>query len=222
MMVFIVLAMSRISMRIVNDALAARGDPDIEYFARPPRRNLATFCIALFTVAEFMAPLSMVSGWIALAAAAAMFNLCNDWHVGRALLSRWVFMLYSVYWMIALGYALIGLAVLFGLVPPGAGRHVLMIGAMGLSIFVVLNIAGRVHAGIEPDTRMWVPIAATLLLLSALVRAGVGVIALPAAWLITIAIVLWVLPFLIVLRLAWPVYTRPRSDGKAGCAGVHD
>lgn len=222
LMVFIVLAMSRISMRIVNEALAARGAEDVVYLARPPRRNLATFCIALYTVVEFVAPMSMASGWIALASAAAMFNLCNDWHVGRALLSRWVLMLYSVYWLIALGYALIGLAVLFGLVPTGAGRHVLMIGAMGLSIFVVLNIAGRIHAGLEPDTRVWVPLAAALLVLSALVRAAVGVVPLPAEWLITIATALWVLPFAIVLRLAWPVYSRPRHDGKAGCAGVHD
>ncbi|HRD85213.1 MAG TPA: NnrS family protein, partial [Rubrivivax sp.] len=47
LMVLLIVAMSRISMRIVNAALEARGDSDTPYRARPPRRNLATFCITL-------------------------------------------------------------------------------------------------------------------------------------------------------------------------------
>ncbi|WP_445954458.1 NnrS family protein [Thauera sp. SDU_THAU2] len=119
MMVLIVVAMSRVSMRIVNDALdaerlrraAAQGDAmagerprlpgedDDElpaYRARPPRRNLAVFGIAAHTLAEFALPGSPIAGWIALAAAAAVLNLLNDWHVGRALLTRWAFLLYAV------------------------------------------------------------------------------------------------------------------------------
>ncbi|MDP1605289.1 MAG: hypothetical protein Q8L93_01360, partial [Rhodocyclaceae bacterium] len=49
LMILIVVALSRISMRMVNAALDARG-ADADYLARPPRRNLATFAIGLFTV----------------------------------------------------------------------------------------------------------------------------------------------------------------------------
>ena len=46
--------MSRISMRIVNNAIDAVGGDREPYLARPPRRNLAILCIALFTLAEFV------------------------------------------------------------------------------------------------------------------------------------------------------------------------
>ena len=95
-MVLVVVALSRISMRIVNTALEDAGQ-SADYLARPPRRNLVIACIALYSVAELALPGSRLSGWLALAAAAAMFHLLNDWHVGRALLTRWPLMLYAIY-----------------------------------------------------------------------------------------------------------------------------
>lgn len=220
LMVLMVAAMSRISMRIVNAALEERGDNDTPYLARPPRRNLATFCIVLYTALEFVQPGASISGWVALAAAAAMLNLLNDWHVGRALFSRWVIMLYAVYWLMAIGYALIGLAVLADVGTISGGRHVLTIGAMGLGIFVVMNIAGRVHAGVKPDHRAWVQLVALALVAAALARAtypGFG----PSISLFLPAI-LWTLCFILYFAHAWPVMSRPRPDGQAGCAGLSE
>ena len=218
LMVLMVVAMSRISMRIVNAALEDRGEKDVAYLSRPPRRNLATFCIALYTALEFLQPASAISGWVALAAAAAMFNLTNDWHVGRALFRRWVAMLYTVYWLMAIGYGLIGLALLADLGTLSGGRHVLTVGAMGLGIFVIMNIAGRVHAGVEPDEKPWVPLVALALVAAALTRATAGWLEptlslfLPAA--------LWTLGFAVYFAHAWPIMSRQRSDGQSGCAGL--
>jgi uncharacterized protein involved in response to NO len=117
-MVLIIVAMSRISMRIVNRSIDEAGEGGAPYLARPPKRNLAILCIVLFTLAEFWHPGGRVSGWLACAAAAALCNLMGDWHVGRPLLRRWPFMLYAVYVCMALGYALIGTALLAG--GPGA------------------------------------------------------------------------------------------------------
>ena len=54
----IVIAMSRISMSIVNAGIdaqvAADGQAREPYLARPPRRNLALLAIGLFTLAEFV------------------------------------------------------------------------------------------------------------------------------------------------------------------------
>src|SRR3990167_9052408 len=74
-MVLIIVAMSRISMRIVNNAIEAAGGDREPYLARPPRRNLAILCIVLFTLAEFLQPGGRTSGWLACAAAAALCNL---------------------------------------------------------------------------------------------------------------------------------------------------
>jgi uncharacterized protein involved in response to NO len=221
MMALIVVAMSRVSMRIVNDALdAARvaGDEDApEYRARPPRRNLAVFAISLFTAAEFAAPGTAFTGWLALAAAAAVLNLLNDWHVGRPLLTRLPAILYAVYWLMALGYAAIGVALLGGDLPLSAGRHLLTTGAMGLSVFAVLCIAGRIHSGYPLDARRWVPIGAALLVAGALARAAAGLPGAPAWALIAGASLCWIAAYGLVLRYLAPIWWTVRPDGGHGC-----
>lgn len=221
MMALIVVAMSRVSMRIVNDALDARRagtDPNApEYRARPPRRNLAIFAIALHTTVEFVAPNSPVAAWTALAAAAAVLNLLNDWHVGRALCTSLPSMLYAVYWLMALGYAAIGAALMTGALGTSVGRHLLAAGAMGLSIYLVLCIAGRIHGGRPLDRRAWVPTGAVLVMVAALARAGAGIPGLPAVALLHLAGVAWIAAFGLYLLRMLPVLATARSDGGSGC-----
>ena len=218
----VLIALSRISMRIVNDALEARTaraplDEPLEYRALPPRRNLAIFCIALYTLAEFFLPDAKVGGWLALACSAALFNILNDWHVGRALFSRWALSLYLVYWLMALGYAAIGAALLWQALPVSAGRHLLTIGGLGLSIFAVINIAGRTHSGEELDPRPWVPIGATLLVLGALLRLAAHLPGLPYTGLLAASGLAWLIAFGLALRYLGEVFIRPRGDGGLGC-----
>jgi uncharacterized protein involved in response to NO len=221
MMVLIVVAMSRISMRILNGAIQARRDAghevDEDYRARPPRRNLAIFCVSLFTLAEWLALPAPLNGWLALAAAAAMFNLLNDWHIGRALLERWSLMLYSVYWLMALGYGALGVSLLADGFANSAGRHLLTLGAMGVSILAVLCIAGRTHSGYALDQRRWVPIATCLLVLAALLRASAGLPGAPVPLLNMLAGLGWLTVFGLALRYMAPIWLRPRPDGGTGC-----
>lgn len=221
MMVLIVVAMSRISMRILNDAIQARRDAghdvDDDYRARPPRRNLAIFCISLFTLAEWLALPAPLNGWLALAAAAAMFNLLNDWHIGRALLERWSLMLYSVYWLMALGYGALGVSLLADGFASSAGRHLLTLGAMGVSILAVLCIAGRTHSGYALDQRRWVPIAACLLVLAALLRALAGLPGAPVPLLNMLAGLGWLTAFALSMGYLAPIWLKGRPDGGQGC-----
>ncbi|MFP5382888.1 MAG: NnrS family protein [Gammaproteobacteria bacterium] len=220
-MILVILAMSRISMRIVNDALDERraaGFPDIdEYLARPPRRNLAMFLIGLYSVVEFVLPGVALGGWLALATAAALLNLLNDWHVGRALLTRWPLLLYACYVLMAGGYTLIGLSLLDVPVTISAGRHLLTSGVMGLSIFVVFCIAGRRHAGYPLDERPWVRLAAGLIVAAALLRAAAGFPGVPVVALQHAAGTAWCLAFALVLYRLGPVWWGPRPDGGVAC-----
>lgn len=225
LMALIVVAASRISMRIVNGRIinGELHDPLPEtpvYLARPPRRNFAIFTIALCAALEFFHAPATVIGWSALAACAAMLNLLNDWHIGRPLFTRWAFMLYACYWLMAIGYGLMG-ACWLGL--PGklsAGRHLLMIGGMGLSIFAVMCIAGRFHSGRWLDQRRWVPISALALCASAALRTWAGLA--PAGLFTHVALalsgLLWVAAFSAYTLYFWPILMRPRTDGLAGCA----
>lgn len=223
-MMLIIIATSRISMSVLNgqveESLPGGDNPTARYLARPPRRNLAIFCIGLSSLAELLLGYNSVTGWIALAAAAAMLNLLNDWHIGRPLFSRWALMLYGSYWLVALGYAAMGLAWLGGSFSPSAGRHLLSAGAMSLSIFVVMNISGRIHNGQWLDQRRWLPICALLLGLAALLRLLAG---LPFWYdatrtLLVLSGLLWAGCFMLYVGYNLVRLTSPRSDGQEGCA----
>ncbi len=224
LMALVVLAISRISIRVVNEGLdleRAKGrDPGDDYRALPPRRNLAVFAIGLHAAVEWLAPGEPVTGWVALAAAAAVLNVLGDWHRGRVLLDRWVAVLYAVYVLMALGYAVMGAALLFGIGTVSGGRHLLAAGALSLGLYAAMSIAGRVHAGRKLDARAWWPAGALLLVAAALTRAAASegwaasralLLAAAAMWLGAFA--LWALRFQDVLA-------GPRLDGAGGCDGL--
>ena len=224
-MMLIIVATSRVSMAVVNGLIeqGRPGEPEIDevgYLARPPRRNLAIFAIGVCSVTEFGLGQDVITGWTALAAAAAMLNLLNDWHVGRALFTRWALMLYASYWLIALGYGLLGAACLGAGLLPSAGRHLLMVGAMGLSIFAIMALVGRIHTGRWLDRRPWLILAALGLVLAAVVRvlAGVGPFMVWMQPLLTLSGLIWAGCFGIYLLFSWTVLAGPRTDGQTGCA----
>lgn len=218
-MMLIVVAMSRISMRIVNAAIDAAGGGS-DYRARPPRRNLAIFCIGLYTATEFLAPGLRGGGWLALATAAALLNLMNDWHIGRVLFQRLPLMLYSVYAFMAAGYATMGLALVLDGPGFSAGRHLLSVGALGLAIHAVMSIAGRAHCGTPFDTRRWVPAGAVLLAGAAMLRALSAWPGAPTMPLLLAASLLWSTAFALYAWYMAPLLLAPRADGLQGCKGT--
>ncbi len=222
MMILIVIAMSRISMSIVNATLDELGDDGAtnEYRARPPKRNLAIACIAAFTAAEFFAPGSRIGGWLALASTAALCHVQSDWHVGRALLRRWVAMLFAVYLLMTAGYAALGASLLAGFGAASGGLHLLAVGALGLGVYAVLNIAGPTHCGRARDDGPWMPAGALLITAAALLRAAAPLLGDGARAAMLVASVCWTLPFAAYAWRMGPMLASPRSDGATGCEGV--
>jgi uncharacterized protein involved in response to NO len=223
-MALVVLAMSRISMRIVNDALddearrAGRTHAAEPYLARPPRRKLLIALIAAQALVQALWPAHKAGGWLALAAGAAVLNVLHDWHVGRALLRRWPLLLYAVYLAMASGYLALGAGLL---AEHGgwqsAGRHALSLAVFGLSIYGVFMIAGRNHIGLPLDTRPWVLSGALLLPAAALLRGAWSVTG--TAWLLPASGLAWLAAFGLVAWRLLPLWWRPRADGLYGCQG---
>jgi len=223
-MVLIILAASRVSMSVVNNLVEASrsiSDPDAAvYIARPPRRNLAITCITICAFSEFFLGANPVTGWTALAAMAAILHLLNDWHIGRPLFSRLALMLYASYWMMALGYGLLGAAYLGAPLLPSAARHLLMAGSMSLVIFTIMSIVARIHSGLWLDRRIWLPFAAVVLVCAGLARSLAGFYSfLPwfNTWLV-IAGLLWIGGFALYAVHFFGILFSPRADGQAGCA----
>ncbi len=213
----IVLTVTRITMVVINAALDELGESR-RFRPNPARNGLAWATVALYAAAEFVAPETAVTGWIALAAAAAQLDRLTDWHVGRAVLKPYVLILYAAYWWIAIGLALIGLHHVFGLVPESAGRHALGLGAAGAAILAVFVIAGMRHTGHE----LVVPPlgAAAFALINAAAAARVATPILAPEWYLPVGLglssALFVAALLAYLVAFTPKLLRPRVDGRPG------
>lgn len=218
LMLLIVVAASRISMRVVNRAIAQVTPDAPPYMARPPKRHLAALCITLYTTAQHVQPGSGLAGWLGLAAAAAVFHLMGDWHVGSALWKRrFPLLLYAMYGCMACGYGLLGAAHLAWVPGSSAGWHLLGMGCMGMGVYVVIAIAGRAHVGQAPNPGPWIPLGGALLLLG--VAARVVAAWQPARPMLAAASICWCLAFgLLCWRIA-PALWQARSDGQEGCQG---
>lgn len=220
-MAAIVLAVSRISMSVLNDALQKRGvrEPDGQprvYVARAPKRNLALLAGALHTLSFLLDAPATTQSWLAAATAAALLFVLDDWHVGRALWTRWSLALYAVYGLAALGYGLLAAAG-FGVVPAQAGWHVLGVGAFSLAILLVCFIVVPTHSGLNKDADKWAIYCSILLIGSTLSRA-MAYFEYPILFL-TLAALLWIVAFVAAGWKILPILWNMRRDEKTGAAG---
>lgn len=222
-MALIIIAASRVSMSVLNGVVESGKHPERPtqetlYLARPPRRNFAIFSIGLFAASEFFYGNNALNGWLAFAAMAALLNLLNDWHIGKELFKRYGLFLYATYWLMALGYGLLGLSYLGLSVLPSSGHHLLTAGAMTLSTFTIMSIVSRIHSGRWLDRRAWLPLVALIFIGAALTRALAGVSGLDAAKFWLVAGLLWLTGFAIYARYFLPILLGPREDDQQGCA----
>jgi uncharacterized protein involved in response to NO len=222
MMIMIVLAQSRISMRFLRGLLQPLGVYEEDYRATPPRRRLVILCIILVTIAEWLRINPLTLAWLAFAAGAAILAMMADWHFGRALLHRWVWPMYAVYACMAAGYILLGCAWMGAGWSASGARHVLTVGCMGLAVLMVMNIAGRVHAGRQLDDRSWRMWATVLLLAAVSARVLASSVHAPGGvqlwwWVAGLG---WCAAWVLFLAHAWGHLAGPRLDGGKGCEEI--
>src|SRR5699024_9785772 len=185
-MILIVLAASRISMNVVNGKLHMQAtdkrNEHSPYLARLPRRKLVISSIILCASAEYLLGKNAVTGWVTLATMASIFNLLNDWHIGRPLMQRYSLMLYSGYVLMALGYGALGAAYLGAPLIPAAARHLLLVGVLGVFVLTVISIVGRIHSGLYLEQRVWLPFVIIGLFTVSLIRVSAGLFSLLPFW----------------------------------------
>ncbi|TFH85978.1 NnrS family protein [Billgrantia azerbaijanica] len=217
LLVLIAVTASRIVRVVAMAAVAASGAERPVRFT-PAREHLAVATLLLFVAADFVARGHPVTGWIALAAAAAQADRLAEWPWGRAMGRLYLLLLTLAYVWLTLGLALVGLAALLEGWPAYAGRHALFLGAIGSAVLAVLCIAGLRHTGrpLRLPRAIWGALAC--LLAAVALRTGVPLLW-PQHYLVLGVVgasLLWLLAFgLYVLSYA-RLLCRARPDGLPG------
>ncbi|KRD95877.1 hypothetical protein ASE63_12755 [Bosea sp. Root381] len=211
--IFLSLALARIGVAVINNALDPSGETT-PYRPHPGRQNLTTALVALQLTAALFWPASQVSGWLALAAAAAFFDRLAEWFIGREAFRFEVLALALANAFAGIGFLAIGLAGLGAPLAAATGLHLLSIGALGVAIMAVFVIAGLRHSGYDlvlpPAAKLALTTIASAGLVRVLPELGIG-----TAWLgphYGLAAALWSAAFAIWLAGYWPILTRPKGD----------
>lgn len=161
------LALARITVPVTNLML----DPLEEtspYRPHPARVNLAPGLCGLLLLTQAAGLSPAVQGYLAIAAGAAFLDRVAEGFVGR---EGWRWELAGLWLSSALagaGLLLTGLGDIGLPLPLLAGRHIMLMGGLGLGVLQVLSIAGLLHTG-QPLAFSARTKAALWLLLAALV-----------------------------------------------------
>ncbi|KAA0596445.1 uncharacterized protein involved in response to NO [Azospirillum lipoferum] len=166
--------------------------------------------------ATMLAPESVVTGVIALAAAVAHAVRLAGWQGWKAWRSPILWILHVGYLWVPVALGLRGLHALAGL-PAAAGTHALTVGAFATLILAVMSRASLGHTG-RPLVVSRLTVAAYVLLTVAAVGRTASPL-LPVEW-VWVALqwsgYAWVAAFALYLTAYAPVLLSPRADGRPG------
>jgi uncharacterized protein involved in response to NO len=214
----IILLISIIGGRVVpaftTNALRNRGETDL------PVNHAALNITGIVLVAAFMAsdladPSSQLTGWLAIAAAAANGLRLLQWKGHKTLGQPILWVLHLGFaWLVA-GLALKGLSTLGSGIGPQAALHALTAGAIGTMTLAIMSRAALGHTGRPLVIGGWTVAAYALISLGALVRVVTPL------WFfeaynqgMILAGGCWAGAFAIFTVVYWPVLTGPRISAR--------
>jgi uncharacterized protein involved in response to NO len=167
-------------------------------------------------LAELMRPGGVAAGGLALALALIQAVRVAGWHHPGVWRIPILWVLYTGYAWLVVGFALRGLAA-FGLLPATLALHALTAGGIGVLTLGMMARVALGHTGREMRAPRLVGVGFGLLNLGALFRVAAP-LAWPGAygvWVLT-AGGLWIAAFLAFAMVYTPVLVRPRVDGAPG------
>ena len=210
----VVLLISIIGGRVVpaftTNALRNQGGSDLPV-NRLPLNLVGIGLVAAYVAADAAAPAHPMTGWIALAAAAANGLRLLQWKGHLTLRQPILWILHLGFLWLVVGLALKGLATLdMGIGPQGA-IHALTAGSIGSMTLAIMSRASLGHTGRPLVIGGWTVLAYILVSTGAVTRVVTPI------WFYDVynegmlaAGVAWALAFLIFVVLYWPVLTGPR------------
>lgn len=199
-------ALARITVPVTNQVL----DPTEEtspFRPHPGRIALAPGLVAIMLAGEIAGLSPQVTGFLAIAAGAAFLDRAGEAFIGREAFRTEITALAGSAILAGAGLILLGAARLGAPLAEGTALHVTLMGGLGMSVLMVLSIAGLLHSGhrlgFPPATR-----AAFVLLVAAValrVLPDLGLLPQLPGPLHAGTAVLWAAAFLLWLRDYWPL-----------------
>jgi len=172
----------------------------------------------LVAFAGDMAGLSpMVAAFLLFGAGAAFMDRVGEAFVGRAALRAEIVMLAGAAALAGAGLMLTAAARMGARWDPVAGLHVALMGGLGLAVFAVYCIAGRLHTGRTLGLGRAERWGALALVAAVTLRAAPGFGWMPPGPLHGLAALLWAGGFVAWAAVSWQAFSRPApaTDGAA-------
>lgn len=216
-------ALSRITVPVTNLVLDP-SEATSPFRPHPGRLHLAPGLVAVSIAGELAGLSSAVSGFLLFAAGAAFMDRVAEAFIGRAALQSEIQMLAGSSAFAGAGLMLAGASRLGAPWPEITGMHLAYLGGLGLGVYAVICIAGKLHTGQPLGQSLSVRAGALCLCIAAFLRIspdfGVG---LPGPY-HGIAVVFWSGSFALWLASFWPDLSRPaplqRYDTPTGRGGI--
>ena len=216
--VLILLALRRINMEAINELLEQE-NIDETFYSRPPRYNLAIFCVILYTAIEFLFPNNSVLAYLALACMASILGILNDFILkdNNILFKPFIIYLISILIMTSIGYGFLGFDYLNEDINAlNHFRHFLTTGTYGLVFYIVMIIISTIHTGRKIFTNIWLSIGVLSIILATFIRSFISFYEEYIIQAYIISSILWAIPFIIYMKIFIPFLLNPRADGIKG------
>jgi len=201
------IALARITVPVTNLVL----DPTEEtspFRPHPGRLNLAPGLVLVAMVGDVAGLSPAVFGFLLFAAGAAFMDRVAEAFIGRAAFQAEILMLAGSSALAGIGLMMAGAARLGAPWSEVTGLHAAFMGGLGLAVYAVFCIAGRLHSGGTLGQSLPVRLGALLIVVATAVRLapqfGIDVPG-PLHGLATLS---WSAAFLVWLVAFWPALTR--------------
>ena len=217
-MVLVLLAIRRVNMEAINELLEHEGI-DETFYARSPRYNLAIFCVTLYTLIEFFYPQNPILAYLALASAASILNILNDFILkdNNILFKPFIIYLISILIMTSIGYGFLGFDYLNEDINAlNHFRHFLTTGTYGLVFYIVMIIISTIHTGRKIFTNIWLNFGVLSIILATFIRSFIPFYEEYTIQAYIISSILWSIPFIIYMKNFYPFLLSSRADGIKG------
>lgn len=209
--VMLALLGGRLTPNFTANALRMQG-VDANVRSLPAMEKASYVFMIATTVADLAGAPEPLTGILALVAGIALFVRMRHWQTAKTLKQPILWVLHLGQAWLALGFTIIGVAGLTGLMPESAAIHALTVGAVGTMVLGVMSRAALGHTGHKLVTPKPVVLSYILVSLAAVARIGASLVPTGSAHtMVMVAGILWVTAFGLFSVVYWRILTGPRA-----------